>query len=456
MVRIVREAAPLRVEYLAPRNLMPSAHNARVHPAPQVRALAKSIKMFGFLSPVVVDANNNLLCGHGRIEAAKLLGLETVPVVRADALSEAERRAFMLADNRLSESATWDRDKVAFELQFLVDLDFPEIEVTGFTLNDIDVRLDEKKEKNGPTNGPDDLLPALDPIAVSRLGDLWVMGQHRLLCGTSLDTSSYDTLLHGSVADCVVTDAPFNLSARSITGLGKHRHKDFAMAHGEMSERDFTEFLTTFLRLAKSSAKSGSIFYLFMDWRHLFELQNACREVGLVQKNLAVWVKRNAGMGTFYRSQHELILIAKNGDSPHLNTFELGQHGRHRSNIWMYAGNNSFHGDREAELAMHPTTKPVEMLADILRDVTRRKGVILDPFGGSGSIVIAAEKTGRCARVIEIDPHYCDVIVRRFETYTGKAAKLESSGLTFEEVRSQRTGPIKPDQKFGERDGGAS
>lgn len=456
MVRIVREAAPLRVEYLAPQNLMPSAHNARVHPAPQVRALAKSIKTFGFLSPVVVDANNNLLCGHGRIEAAKLLGLETVPVVRADALSEAERRAFMLADNRLSETATWDRDKVAFELQFLVDLDFPEIEVTGFTLNDIDVRLDENKEKKGPDNGPDDFLPALNPIAVSRLGDLWVLGQHRLLCGTSLVGPSYNKLMHGSVADCVVTDAPFNLSARSITGLGKHRHKDFAMAHGEMSERDFTEFLTTFLRLAQSSSKSGSIFYLFMDWRHLFELQNACREVGLVQKNLAVWVKRNAGMGTFYRSQHELILIAKNGDSPHLNTFELGQHGRHRSNIWMHAGNNSFHGDRDTELAMHPTAKPVAMLADIMRDVTRRKGIILDPFGGSGSIVIAAEKTGRCARVIEIDPHYCDVIVRRFETYTGKAAKLESSGLTFEEVRSQRIGPAKPDQEFGERDGGAS
>ncbi len=438
MVRRSREAGPLRLEYIAPEDLLPSPNNARVHPPRQLRALAKSIKAFGFLSPVVTDAKYKLLCGHGRVEAAKMAGLEAIPVVRADALSEAQCRAFMLADNRLSELGAWNRDQVAVELQCIIDLGLPEIEVTGFTLNDIDFRLDEAKDKNGPDTGPEDLLPEVNPVAVTRPGDVWILGKHVLLCGNALDGKSYDELLRGQKVDCVVTDAPFNLDARSIAGLGKHRHKDFAMAHGEMSEREFTDFLAGFLRRTQEASKPGSLFYLFMDWRHLFELQSACRSVGLVQKNLAVWVKRNAGMGTFYRSRHELILIAKHGDAPHLNTFELGQHGRYRSNVWEYAGNNSFHSDRDAELAMHPTAKPVALLADIMRDVTRRNAIILDPFGGSGSLLVAAEKTGRHARLIEIDPHYCDVIVRRFETYTGTSARLEKSGHSFEETRLER------------------
>ena len=221
MVRAVREAAPLRLKYLGPHELKPSPNNARSHPVKQIRALAKSIERFGFLSPVLIDANNNLLCGHGRIEAAKLLGLKAVPVVCADTLSDAERRAFMLADNRLSEFATWDRDKVAIELKSIADLGFPEIEVTGFTLNDIDVRLDEDNERKGPDTGPDDALPDVDRISISQPGDLWVLGDHRLFCGNSLDASSYDRVLQGSTADCVVTDAPFNLSARSITGPRK-------------------------------------------------------------------------------------------------------------------------------------------------------------------------------------------------------------------------------------------
>ena len=236
----------------------------------------------------------------------------------------------------------------------------------------------------------------------------------------------------------VLTDPPWNLPTRYFSGLGRHRHPDFAMARGEKSEGEFTEFLSTFLRLAKEASKPGAIMFVFMDWRHLFELLTAARAQQLPQKNLIVWAKRNAGMGTFYRSQHELIAVFKNGDAPHLNTFELGQHGRHRSNLWEYAGGNSFHVGRAEELGMHPTCKPVALLADAIRDVSRRGAIVLDPFAGSGSTLIAAEKTGRRAYLLEIDPVYSDVIIRRFEAYTGKTAQLDGEGMTFEEAENTR------------------
>src|SRR5712691_8851260 len=421
----------LQVEYLPPERLRPYPGNARAHSKKQVKQIANSIERFGFNNPVLVSDDFEIIAGHGRVAAAKLLGLKQVPTLRLSGLSPADRRAYILADNRLAQLAGWSRDVLAAELQGLVDVKFDEIEVTGFSLGEIDLILDEAAERNADPPGPEDEVPAssLQGPAVSRAGDLWILGPHRLLCGDARNPAAYQSLLEGQQADLVLTDPPFNVAIEgNVSGLGRVRHGDFAMASGEMSEGDFIAFLRSFLQLAKENAKDGAILFVFMDWRHLYELITASRAVGLVFKNLVVWAKDNAGMGTFYRSKHELVLVFKNGEAPHVNTFELGQHGRSRTNIWEYAGVNTFRAGRMEDLAMHPTVKPTALIADAIRDVTRRGGVVLDPFAGSGTTIIAAEKTGRHARAIELDPHYCDVTIRRWQQYTGKAAQLAGTG----------------------------
>src|SRR5882672_1604325 len=354
--------------------------------------------------------------------------MQLVPVVALSSLSDAEKKALIIADNRIAELSNWDRDILAIEYQGLHDLQFDDLEVTGFSLGEIDTILDDASEKKPVEPGPEDDLPPLVVTPVSRKGDLWILGSHRLLCGDARSDSDYARLLEDQSADLVLTDPPFNVRVDgNVSGLGKVRHAEFAMASGEMSEAEFTAFLSTFLGCAKVHSRNGAILFVFMDWRHLFELTCAGREQGLVAKNLIVWAKDNAGMGTFYRSKHELVFV-----------FKIGQHGRYRTNVWEYAGVNTFRTGRLDELAMHPTVKPVAMLADAIRDVTKRGAIVLDPFAGSGSTLIAAEKTGRHARCIEYEPKYCDVIVRRWQAYTGKAATFDGIDLTFEDFESAR------------------
>jgi DNA modification methylase len=428
----------LQIEYFAPQKLRPRTGNAKVHSKQQIKKVAKSIARFGFVRPVLISDEKELIAGHACVAAAIHLGLDFIPAVRLSRLTPVERLAYSLADNRLAEFSYYDRELLALQFEELTNLDFDEIEVTGFALGDIDIRLDEAAEKKTDPGGPDDELPAPRKRTVSRPGDCWILGQHRLVCGDATTVGDYQRLMDGQQADMVFTDPPWNLPTRYFSGLGRHRHSDFAMAHGEKSEAEFTSFLSSFLQLSKQVSKQGAIVFVFMDWRHLFELLSAARAQELPLKNLVVWAKRNAGMGTFYRSQHELIAILKSGDAAHLNNFELGQHGRHRSNLWQYAGGNSFHNGRDEELAMHPTCKPVDLVADAIRDVSRRGAIVLDPFAGSGSTLIAAEKTGRRAYALEIDPVFCDVIVRRFEAYTGKLAQLEGEGMTFSEAENAR------------------
>lgn len=428
----------LTIQYVAPAQLRPYPGNARTHSRQQLKLIADSIRRFGFANPMLVTGDFEVVAGHGRLEAAKSLGLAQVPVVALSSLSEADKKALIIADNRIAELAGWDRDILAIEYQGLLDLQFDDIEVTGFSLGEIDTILDEASEKKLVGPGPEDHLPPGITAPVSRTGDLWLLGPHRLLCGDARKEADYARLLDGETADLVLTDPPFNVRVDGhVSGLGRVRHEEFAMASGEMSEGEFTAFLSTFLGHAKACSKDGAILFVFMDWRHLFELTCAGREQGLISKNLIVWAKDNAGMGSFYRSKHELVFVFKKGDAAHTNTFELGQHGRYRTNVWEYAGVNTFRTGRLDELAMHPTVKPVAMLADAIRDVTKRGAIVLDPFAGSGSTLIAAEKTGRQARCIEYEPKYCDIIVRRWQAYTGKAA-LDEIGLTFEDLEGAR------------------
>ena len=429
----------MKVKITPVRELRPHPNNARTHSRKQVKQIAKSIEKFGFCNPVLVDDAKQIIAGHGRVEAAKLLRLEVVPTCLISHLSEAEKRAYILADNKLAENAGWDRELLAIELQGLIELDV-DIELTGFETAEIDLVLEEAREASGDPVGPEDKTPEPSPgPAVTQTGDLWLLGNHRLLCGDARDKTAYELLLEGAKAEFVFTDPPYNVAIDgNVCGLGRIHHREFAMASGEMSEVDFTAFLqAVFAQLAENTV-DGSIHQIFTDWRHLSEMLNAGRAVYSELKNVCVWNKTNAGMGSFYRSKHELVFVWKSGTAAHINNFELGQHGRHRTNVWDYPGISSGRAGRLEELALHPTVKPTALIGDAIKDCSRRGSLVLDPFCGSGTILIAAERTGRKARALEIDPHYVDVAVRRWQAYAGKAALLAETGETFEAIEERR------------------
>jgi DNA modification methylase len=429
------DAMLLAITYRAVADLKPYARNARTHSRKQVKQIAAAIKEFGFTNPVLIDESDQIIAGHGRVAAAKLLDIQEVPTLQLSHLSPVQKRAYILADNRLAEKAGWDKEILAVELQGLLNDGF-EVVLTGFEVPDVDVVLDAAAEAKSDQHD-DDVIPDPGP-AISRTGDLWQLGGHRLLCGNALDGGSYRTLLGGARAGLVITDPPYNVAINGHAGgKGQIQHRDFEMGCGEMTSAAFTTFLiTTFEHLAANST-DGSIHYTFMDWRHMREMLEAGHAVYSELKNLCVWNKTNGGMGKFYRSKHELVFVWKSGAAPHLNNFELGQHGRNRTNVWDYAGVNSFRSERMDELQMHPTVKPAGMIADAIRDCSKRGDLVLDPFCGSGTILIAAERTGRKARAMEIDPVYVDVAIRRWQALTGKAATL-TTGETFEEVAEQR------------------
>jgi len=430
----------LSIIYREISQLKPYPRNARTHSRKQIKQIAAAIGEFDFTNPVLIDENDQIIAGHGRVQAAKLLGLVEVPTVQIAHLSATQKRAYILADNRLAEKAGWDQEILAVELQSLLADGF-EVVLTGFEASDIDVVLDAAANKKSDQHG-DDNIPAVGP-AVSQAGDLWLLGPHRVFCGNALDSTSYDNLLDGSKASLIFTDPPYNVTIDgNVGGKGQIHHRTFAMGCGEMTSTAFTSFLTqTFQHLAAHS-QDGSIHYTCMDWRHMQEMLTAGYEVYSELKNVCVWNKSNGGMGTFYRSKHELVFVWKSGTAAHLNNFELGQHGRNRTNVWDYAGVNTFRSGRMDELQMHPTVKPVALVVDAIKDCSKQGDIVLDPFCGSGTILIAAERTGRKARALEIDPAYVDVAIRRWEQLTGKSATL-STGGTFEEISEQR--PVEVD-----------
>lgn len=411
------------LERASVRALKPYARNARTHSKRQIEQIARSIERFGFTNPVLVGDDLTIMAGHGRVEAAKLLGMDEVPIIRLSHLSEAEMRAYILADNRLAELAGWDNEILAIELQGLIDLNF-DVEIVGFETAQIDLILDEVRDANPDSReDPDDAAPPPPAMPSTQIGDVYALGRHRLICGDALKAETYQALMEGAQADLIFTDPPYNVPIDGfVGGKGKESRREFAMASGEMTEAEFTTFLTTSLGHAATFSCDGSIAFVCMDWRHMGELIEAGKAVFDELKNLCVWTKTNGGMGSLYRSQHELVFVFKRGTAAHRNNVELGRFGRNRTNVWPYAGVNSFGAAREAELAMHPTVKPIALVEDAIKDVTRRGAVVLDPFGGSGSTLIAAERCGRSARLIELDPAYCDVIVKRYETHVGKPA----------------------------------
>jgi DNA modification methylase len=419
--------------------LKPYPANARTHSRRQIKQIAASIERFGFTNPVLVDDDLMILAGHGRAEAARLLGIEEVPIVRISHLNEADKRAYVLADNQLALKAGWDRETLAIELQGLIDLNF-DVGVIGFEVAEVDMILDAAHEANPDArNAPEDAAPAPLQHAVTLAGDVWLLGRHRLICADARDTFAYAKLMGETPADVMFTDPPYNVPIDGfVGGNGKVKHEAFAMGCGEMSEAEFEGFLACTLAPAAAHLKDGAIAFVCMDWRHMKELLNAGAKVFDELKNLCVWTKSNGGMGALYRSQHELVFVFKKGAAQHDNNVELGRFGRNRTNVWAYAGANAFSRERDAELAMHPTVKPVALVQDALKDVSKRGAVVLDPFGGSGSTLIAAEKSGRSARLIEIDAIYCDVIVKRFQDFGGKQARLEGSGQSFDDVAEQR------------------
>lgn len=419
----------------SPADLKPWPGNARKRSNKQLIPLKASIGSFGITNPPLTDECNVILCGHGRVQAALELGLASIPTRIISGLTEAQKRALVISDNKIAELSKWDDAKLKAELEILLQEKF-EIEMTGFSTAEIDLMFGEPEDSNA--SNPDD-LQAVDIAAdvVSRLGDLWQAGNSRLLCGNALDAACYDIVMDGQMAQMVITDAPYNVPINGhVCGKGKVKHQEFAMASGEMSKPVFTGFLGTAMTHLHRFSQDGAIHYYFMDWRHVEELQDAAQPIFGSLRQLCVWVKDNGGMGTFYRSQHELVFVFKKGDAPHVNNFELGQHGRYRTNVWNYPGVNTFKGSEL--LAMHPTVKPVSLIADAIRDCSHRKGIVLDPFAGSGTILIAAERTGRHARAIELDPRFVDVAIMRWQRVTGKQAVLAATGQTWERVRAER------------------
>jgi DNA modification methylase len=430
------------MQLLPAQSLTPATKNARTHSKKQIKQVASSIRQYGWTYPILADDELTIICGHARWEAAKQLGLKDVPVLVMRGLSDAEKRALALADNKIPANAGWDRKLLAEELGELASL-LPDcnlsLDITGFEPAEIDGLLADF--------GDSDRDSADAPCTIaehpnSRKGDLWQAGPHRVLCGDARDQADWATLMGRDRAAMVFADGPYNVRISTTLGRGKIQHREFAAASGEMSSLDFTRFLTSWMRLAAQFSDDGSIHYACIDWRHLGEMHRAGEEVFGPLQNLVVWNKTNAGQGSFYRSQHELIFVYKKGDAPHLNNVELGRHGRNRSNVWTYPGVNTFRKNRLDDLAVHPTVKPIALVADAIKDCTRRGDLVLDPFLGSGTTLLAAERVGRRAHGLEIDPLYVDAALRRWQDVTKRDAILVATGQTFEEVAAERAAAL--------------
>jgi DNA modification methylase len=413
-------------------DLLPLNRRTRRHRKKQIQQIAKSIETLGFLNPVLIDDDNRVIAGFGRVMAAEVLGMISVPTIRLSGLSEAQLRAYAIADNKLAELGEWDHEILAIEFQYIVELDIDfDLTVTGFETPEIDLVIGDAALED-----PEPPIPPLDDKdAVSCVGDLWRLDRHRVLCGDARDASSYQALMHGALASLIITDPPYNQKISSLVGKGAIKHREFAMASGEMSDDEFAAFLAEVMSRCIETSADGSLHFMFMDWKGIGTLLACGERLYMELKNICVWDKGRGGMGSLYRSQHELVAVFKNGRAAHTNNMQLGKYGRNRSNVWRYPPARP---GGEADLRLHPTAKPVSLVADAIMDASNRGDIVLDPFGGSGTTLLAAERTGRRGYLIELDPRYVDLIIRRWQAMTGGEAVLAATGELFDDLKRSR------------------
>ncbi|MBN9315279.1 MAG: ParB N-terminal domain-containing protein [Devosia sp.] len=425
------------MEYWPTANLRPGPR-IRKHPEAQIERIRASIRRYGFLCPPLIEPTGEIIAGVARVEAARRAGYDELPVLVASNLSAADIRAYRIADNRLAEMSSWDRDVLKLEFEGILEIDNTfDLQFTGFDTAEIDLVLNPVSSEE--QQGPDDEAPAPNAIAISRVGDVWRLGEHRLVCGDALSSETFDVLMGGETARLVLSDVPYNVPVDGhVGGLGKKQHREFVQASGEMTPDEFEDFLREAIVVMAANLVDGGVVGLFIDWRSVETMLRVGRELGLRLLNLIVWNKSNGGMGSLYRSKHELLCLFKKGKASHVNNVMLGAKGRYRTNVWDYAGVNTFGAGRMADLEAHPTVKPVAMIADAIMDLTNRSELVIDSFVGSGTTIVAAQKTGRIARCTELDPLYVDVAIRRFRSRFGIEAIQQGTGLTFDTLAVQR------------------
>lgn len=429
----------VQIEYRSVSDLVLDSRNPRQHSQKQINQIADSIREFGFIMPVVVDHHQQVVIGHARLLASKKLQMPRIPVVEITHLSKAQLKALRIADNKLAQSAHWDERLLGenfLELKEL-DIDF-DLSITGFSLPEIDLTIQGLQEVRWAKES-EEPQAAITGVSICQLGDVWQLGDHRVHCGDATSDAAFDMLMKEEVADVVFIDPPYNVKVDGhVSGKGKVRHREFAQASGELSRDEFIRFLTASSSALAKHSKNGAIHFICMDWRHADELLVAGREVYSELKNIAVWVKSNPGMGSLYRSQHELVFIFKSGEGRHINNIELGKYGRNRTNVWEYDSATTQGRKGNNLLELHPTAKPVQLVMDALLDCSNRGDVVLDSFLGSGTTLLAAERTGRICRGIELDGLYVDTGVRRWQNLTGRDAVRASDGKLFRELEAEK------------------
>ncbi|CAM3101799.1 Methyltransferase [Sphingomonas antarctica] len=420
----------IRFETVEIEKLKPDPSNARTHSKKQINQIAASIAENGFINPIIVNPDRRVIAGHGRLRAARQCKLDVVPVVVVTGLTDAQEKRLQLADNKIALNAGWDNDLLLNTLT-VIEAAGLDVVVAGFSNTELDLLRMPKLQFDEP----------FDPVpvdAVTKLGDVWLCDDSRVGCGDLLDGTSLPALMGEERADAIIADSPYNTSnATHNGGKGKYRHREFKYAHGEMSVDEFTRFLTGTQAAMASYCRDGAVAYMFMDHHHAGEQIAAGDAVFGRRLNICIWIKTNAGMGSPYRSQHEMIFVYVVGDAPHLDNIKLGKHGRNRTNCWQAPSVNTF-GSRQDDLSLHATCKPVGLCADMILDVTARGDIVLDGFLGSGTTLLAALRTGRRAFGLEIDPAYVDVAITRWMDVTGLQAVLESTGETFDAVKRRR------------------
>ncbi len=433
-IAVPPQAQTLVVSYISPNEVMPYQNNPKKHSEKQITQIINSIKEFKFNNPILIDENNVLIAGHGRLIASQHLQIDKIPAIKLTHLSEAQKKAYRIADNKLTENGEWDLDLLKLEFEEIKDLNLDlNLDITGFDNQEIDLLFNPPEPADNKLNK----IPYIsEEEVVSKIGDIWQLGNHKIICGDSLQRKTYEDLLQDKRATMVFTDPPYNVKIEGhVCGKGSIKHKEFAMASGEMASNEFENFLTTNFKLLKEFSKDGSLHFIFMDWRHIEEITHAGHIYDSF-KNMCVWNKTNAGMGSLYRSKHELVFVFKNGKESHINNIELGSKGRYRTNVWDYAGVNTLKNNKL--LKLHPTVKPVELIRDAILDVSQREDIVLDSFLGSGSTLIACEKAHRFCFGIELEPIYIDTAIRRREELTKQDAIRVNDGKKYKDLLSEK------------------